>query len=107
MAQRANFLKKQRHITLHYSSRNGRKNIVPSLEAKATDENPVLTPKQWLERFRQFCKREHQINITSLLNLRLRNADIKIYDSNHRQKITGHDNEKKSLESKKTIELAQ
>ena len=42
-------------------------NIVPSLEAKATHGNPVFTPKQWLERFRQFCKREHNIDITSLL----------------------------------------
>ena len=36
------------------------KNIVPSLEAKATDGNPLFTPRQWLERFRQFCKRKHQ-----------------------------------------------
>ena len=34
------------------------RNTVPNLEAKATDGNPVFTPKQWLERFRQFCKRE-------------------------------------------------
>ena len=43
------------------------KNIVPNLEAKATDGNPVFTPRQWLERFRQFCKREHKINIAPLL----------------------------------------
>ena len=41
------------------------KNIVPNLEAKATDGNPVLTPEQWLERFRQFCK--HKIHIAPLL----------------------------------------
>ena len=39
------------------------RNIVPNLEARATDENPVFTPKQWLERFRQFSKREHKIHI--------------------------------------------
>ena len=43
------------------------KNIVPNLEAKATDGNPVFTPRQWLERFRQFCKREHKIDIAPLL----------------------------------------
>ena len=43
------------------------KNIVPNLEAKATDGNPVITPRQWLERFRQFCKREHKKDITPLL----------------------------------------
>ena len=32
------------------------RNIVPNLEAKATDGNPVFTPRQWLERFRQFGK---------------------------------------------------
>ena len=30
------------------------RNIVPNLEAKAMDGNPVFTPKQWLEIFRQF-----------------------------------------------------
>ena len=30
------------------------KNIVPNLEAKASDGNPTFTPRQWLERFRQF-----------------------------------------------------
>ena len=43
------------------------KNTVPNLEAKATDGNPVFTPRQWLERFRQFCKREHKMDITPLL----------------------------------------
>ena len=43
------------------------KNIVPNLEAKATDGNPVFTPRKWLERFRQFCKREHKIDIAPLL----------------------------------------
>ena len=27
----------------------------------------MFTPRQWLERFRQFCKREHKIDITPLL----------------------------------------
>ena len=40
---------------------------VPNLEAKAADGNPVFTPKQRLERFRQFTKREHKINITPLI----------------------------------------
>ena len=43
-----------------------RKNV-PNLEAKATDGNPVFTPKLWLERFRQFSKREHKINIALLI----------------------------------------
>ena len=43
------------------------KNIVPNLETKATDGNPVFTPRQWLERFEQFTKRELNINITPLL----------------------------------------
>ena len=43
------------------------RNIVPSLEAKATDGNPAFTPRQWLERFRQFSKQEHKIDITSLI----------------------------------------
>ena len=30
------------------------RNIVRNLNAKATDGNTVFTPKQWLERFRQF-----------------------------------------------------
>ena len=44
-----------------------KRNIVPKLEAKATDGNPVFTPREWLERFRQFCKRKHKIDITPLL----------------------------------------
>ena len=43
------------------------KNIVPNLEAMASDENAVFTRRQWLERFRQFTKREHKIDITSLI----------------------------------------
>ena len=43
------------------------KNIVPNLETKATDGNPVFTARQWLERFKQFTKREHKIDITPLL----------------------------------------
>ena len=43
------------------------KNTVPNLEAKPTDGNPVFTPRQWLERFRQFCKREHKMDIAPLL----------------------------------------
>ena len=43
------------------------RNTVPNLETKATDGNPVFTPRQWLERFQQFCKREHKIDITPLL----------------------------------------
>ena len=43
------------------------KNIVPNLETKATYGNPVFTPRQWLEKFKQFTKREHKIDITTLL----------------------------------------
>ena len=43
------------------------RNIVPNLQAKATEVNPVFTPRQWLEIFRQFCKREHKLDITPLL----------------------------------------
>ena len=43
------------------------KNIVLNLETKATDGNPVFTPRQWLERFKQFTKREHEIDFTPLL----------------------------------------
>ena len=39
------------------------KNTVPNLEAKALDGNAKFTPRQWLERFRQFAKREHKIDI--------------------------------------------
>ena len=43
------------------------KNIVRNLQERATDGNPVFTPRQWLERFRQFCKREHKIDNAPLL----------------------------------------
>ena len=43
------------------------KNIAPNLETKATDGNPVFTPRQWKERFKKFTKREHINNITPLL----------------------------------------
>ena len=42
-------------------------NIVPNLEAEASDENSVFTPREWLERFRQLTKRDHEFNITPLL----------------------------------------
>ena len=48
------------------------KNIVPNLEAKASDGNPIFTPRQWLERFRQFTKQEHKIDNTPLVNHRNR-----------------------------------
>ena len=44
------------------------KNKVSNLEARATDGSPVFTPRQWLERFRQFCKLEHKIDIAPLWN---------------------------------------
>ena len=43
------------------------KNRVPSLEGKASDGNAVFTPRQLLERFRQFTKREHEIDIAPLI----------------------------------------
>ena len=43
------------------------RNIVPTLEAKATDGNWIFTPRQWLERFRQFYKQEHKFDIAPLL----------------------------------------
>ena len=43
------------------------KNIVPNLEAKASEGNAVFTPRQWLERFQQFTKREYKICITPLI----------------------------------------
>ena len=42
------------------------KNIVPNLETKATDGNPVFTPRQRLERFKQLPRWEHKIDITPL-----------------------------------------
>ena len=43
------------------------KNIVPSLKARATDGNPVFTPRDGLERFRQICEREQKMDIAPLL----------------------------------------
>ena len=43
------------------------RNTVPNLETKATDGNPVFTPRQWLQRFRQFCGRKHKIDNTPIL----------------------------------------
>ena len=43
------------------------KNTVSNLEAKASDGNAIFTPKQWLERFLQFTKREHKRDIAPLL----------------------------------------
>ena len=43
------------------------KNTVPNLEAKASDGNAIFTPRQWLERFRQFEKREHKTDIAPLM----------------------------------------
>ena len=43
------------------------KNTVANLEVKASDGNQIFTPRQWLERFRQFTKREHKIDITPLI----------------------------------------
>ena len=43
------------------------KNIGPNLDAKASDGNPISSPRQWLERFRQLTRLEHKIDITPLL----------------------------------------
>ena len=43
------------------------KNTVPNIEARASDGNTIFTPRQWLERFRQFSKREHKIDIAPLI----------------------------------------
>ena len=43
------------------------KSIVPNLEARARDRNPIFTPRQWLGSLRQFTKREHKIDTTPLL----------------------------------------
>ena len=40
---------------------------VPYLEEKTPDGKPAYTPKQWIERFKQFSKREHKMGITPLL----------------------------------------
>ena len=60
MAQSANFYIERKTFM-------AMKNIVPNLEAKASERNAVFTPRQWLERLRQFTKREHKINITPLM----------------------------------------
>ena len=49
------------------------RSIVSNLEAKDTDGNPVFTPRQWLERFRQFCKLQHKIDITPLMKEEITN----------------------------------
>ena len=40
---------------------------VPNLEQKTPDGKPAYTPKQWIERFKQFSRREHKIDITPLI----------------------------------------
>ena len=40
---------------------------VPNLEARQQDGKPTYTPKQWVERFKQFTKRKHKVDITPLL----------------------------------------
>ena len=60
MAQSAEFQTTQKNL-------RAEKIVVQNLEAKAADGNPVFTPKQWLERFRHFTKREHKIDITPLI----------------------------------------
>ena len=39
---------------------------VPNFEA-TSDGKKIFTPKQWLERFRQYAKRKHIIYITELI----------------------------------------
>ena len=39
---------------------------VPNLEA-TSDRKSIFTPEQWLERFRQYTKRKHKIDITELI----------------------------------------
>ena len=41
---------------------------LPNLKAKASDGNAVFSPRQGLERFRQFTMREHKIYISPLSN---------------------------------------
>ena len=43
------------------------KGTVPNLEARASDGNAIFTPRQWLERFRQFTKRERKKAIVPLM----------------------------------------
>ena len=40
---------------------------VPNFEA-TSDGKKILTPKQWLERFRQYAKRKHKVDITELIH---------------------------------------
>ena len=40
---------------------------LPLLEAKASDGKNLFTPKQWLERFRQYIKRKHKVDTTLLI----------------------------------------
>ena len=49
MVQSANSLKKKDTPHSITTQEMAEKNIVPSLEVKATYGNPVFTPKQWLE----------------------------------------------------------
>ena len=46
-------------------------NEVPNFEA-TTDRKEIFTPKQWLERFRQYTKRKHKIDIAEII----RGADM-------------------------------
>ena len=39
---------------------------VPNFEA-TSDGKKIFTPKQWLERFRQYAKRKHKMDITELI----------------------------------------
>ena len=41
-------------------------NEVPNFEA-TTDRKEIFTQKQWLERFRQYTKRKHKIDIEVLI----------------------------------------
>ena len=43
------------------------KHTVPHLEAKASERNAKFIPRQWLERFRQFIKREHELDMAPLM----------------------------------------
>ena len=64
MAQSARFKKNKPKI---FTGTMAEKNPVPNLKAKASDGNQIFTPRQWLERFQQFTKREHKIDITQLI----------------------------------------
>ena len=67
MAQSANFKTNFNFKLLRKLELWQKKNAVPNLEAKALDGNPVFTPRQWLERFEQFTKREYSEAITPVL----------------------------------------